>query len=307
MRTLGGGDFARSPTRWSGPGDDALAGQCRATRARRRTRTSPRADGAVHARRRQLHRGRRPGRRPRLTGWRLDAGGTASLVPRLHDDTAQDDPGQDGRLRRRPRSSTVSCSSPPRRSSSPAGSGTGSACPARSRPTSPSRLLAAYGSGPRRHRASQGPVPGPGLPRPAGRYALVKQPTEYVVGVLRASEHQADADRRQGRRSPAHRPRRPGAVALLPAERRRLAAGHCLADHRRGADPLRLRRSGPWPRATSRRSPNSSSPSQRIDAVAHLLGVDAFSDRRRPPSPTSSPTPGNLVTLALLAPEYLAN
>jgi uncharacterized protein (DUF1800 family) len=51
----------------------------------------------------------------------------------------------------------------------------------------------------------------------------------------------------------------------------------------------------------------NSSPSQRIDAVAHLLGVDAFSDRTASALNEVVADPRQLVTLALLAPEYLAN
>jgi len=51
----------------------------------------------------------------------------------------------------------------------------------------------------------------------------------------------------------------------------------------------------------------NSSPSQRIDAVAHLLGVDAFSDRSAAALREVVADPKQLVTLALLAPEYLVN
>jgi hypothetical protein len=48
-------------------------------------------------------------------------------------------------------------------------------------------------------------------------------------------------------------------------------------------------------------------PSQRLDAVAHLLGVDAYSDRTAAALREVVADPKQLVTLALIAPEYLVN
>jgi uncharacterized protein (DUF1800 family) len=48
-------------------------------------------------------------------------------------------------------------------------------------------------------------------------------------------------------------------------------------------------------------------PSARIDAAAHLLGIDAFSDRTRAALADVAGDPAALVELALLSPEYAVN
>jgi hypothetical protein len=52
---------------------------------------------------------------------------------------------------------------------------------------------------------------------------------------------------------------------------------------------------------------SASAPSQRIATVAHLLGVDAFSDRTATALREVVADPKQLVTLALISPEYLVN
>ena len=134
----------------------------------------------------------------------------------------------------------------------------------------------------------------------------MKQPTEYVVGVLRALKIKVGAT---------------GAAKDNEALRAALTG--------LGQMPFYPPNVGGWPEGTAWLTTaaaqtrfgfaewavtkgdlsqvENSSPSQRIDVVAHLLGVDAFSDRSAAALNEVVANPQQLVTLALVAPEYLVN
>ena len=135
---------------------------------------------------------------------------------------------------------------------------------------------------------------------------LVKQPTEYVVGALRAlGVTPADLQAK-----PAGDPR-----ASLPAWDRFSSIRRVSGDGRRTTTGSRPRRRWPdgssptaWPGgATSRPSPTPLG-SDRVEAAAELLAVPRWSDRRpRRPSRRAVVDPPTLVTLALVSPEYVTN
>jgi uncharacterized protein (DUF1800 family) len=179
-----------------------------------------------------------------------------------------------------------------------------------------SRLTAAYG--PRRDLTALAralftdPVftaapASPAEPGPASaRYALVKQPVEYVVGVLRALRITPPAD---GSGSDAQvlrttlnglgqLPFHPPNVGGWPAGRLWLttAAVEARMDFARWAAG-----------AGDISAVADAAPASRIDTVAHLLGVDAFSDRTRTALSDVAANPAALVEFALLSPEYLVN
>ena len=241
-----------------------------------------------------------------LTGWRLDPDGKATLVPRLHDDTPKtilgktadfDDTSFVDWILQQPGSPKFVTGRFWNRFGMPGPDPAG-----RLRPPA-GRLR----TEPRHHRAAQSPVPRPRLPRPAG--AL--RPGEAADGVRR---RRAPGPEDQGRRQPAS-PRTTQAL-------RTALTGL-------GQMPFYPPNVGGWPEGTAWLTTaaaqtrfgfaewavtkgdlsqvENSSPSQRIDAVAHLLGVDAFSDRSASALNEVVANPQQLVTLALLAPEYLVN
>ena len=138
------------------------------------------------------------------------------------------------------------------------------------------------------------------------RYALVKQPTEYVVGVLRAL-----------RITPPATGSDPDSAVLR-------AALDGL-----GQVPFDPPNVGGWPSglfwlttaAIQSRitfadwavqhgdvsAVTDAAVSARIDTAANLLGVDAFSDRTRGALSDVAADPQQLVALALLSPEYQVN
>ncbi|MBS2965351.1 DUF1800 domain-containing protein [Actinocrinis puniceicyclus] len=177
-----------------------------------------------------------------------------------------------------------------------------------------SRLVAAYGPDRDLTALARAVFTDPVFTAPAAtapssasaRYALVKQPAEYVVGALRALKINPPAD---------------GAAkesALL-----RAALGGL------GQVPFAPPNVGGWPSgrlwlttaATQARvtfahwvasvgdvsEVADAAPSARADAVAHLLGIDAFSARTRSALADLAAGPADLVELALLSPEYAVN
>ncbi|MEY9929409.1 uncharacterized protein (DUF1800 family) [Catenulispora sp. GP43] len=240
-----------------------------------------------------------------LTGWRLDADGKATLVPRLHDDTPKtilgktadfDDASFVDWILQQPASPKFV---------------TGRfwdrfGMPGPIPPDVSGRLLAAYGPNRDVTALLRALFLDPVFRGPQARYALVKQPTEYIVGVLRALNIKVDA-------------------SANSADTQVLRA----ALNGLGQMPFYPPNVGGWPEGTAWLTTaaaqtrfvfaewavtkgdlsqvQNSSPSQRIDAVAHLLGVDAFSDRSTAALTEVVADPRQLVTLALVAPEYLAN
>ena len=240
-----------------------------------------------------------------LTGWRLDASGKASVLPRLHDDTPKtilgrtadfDDTSFVDWLLQQPASPKFVTGRFWNRFGMPG-------------PIPPDvsgRLQAAYGPNRDVTALLRALFLDPVFRGPQARYALVKQPTEYVVGVLRALKIKLDASGD------------PKEVEILRTVLNGL-----------GQVPFYPPNVGGWPEGTAWLTTAAaqtrfvfaewavtkgdlsqvadSSPSQRIDAVAHLLGVDAFSDRSTAALNEVVADPKQLVTLALLAPEYLVN
>ncbi|MEY9908592.1 uncharacterized protein (DUF1800 family) [Catenulispora sp. MAP12-49] len=240
-----------------------------------------------------------------LTGWRLDAGGKATLVPRLHDDTPKtilgktadfDDTSFVDWILQQPASPKFVTGRFWDRFGMPG------PIPA----DVSGRLLAAYGPNRDVTALLRALFLDPVFRGPQARYALVKQPTEYVVGVLRALNIKVDA-----------------------SQDAKDAAALRTALDGLGQMPFYPPNVGGWPEGTAWLTTaaaqtrfvfaqwavakgdlsqvQNSSPSQRIDAVAHLLGVDAFSDRSTAALTEVVADPRQLVTLALIAPEYLAN
>lgn len=173
------------------------------------------------------------------------------------------------------------------------------------------RLTGAYGSGHDLAALARAVFTDPVFMSPASgtlsaRYALVKQPVEYVVGVLRALRITPPAD---------------GAAKESAILRAALTG--------MGQVPFLPPNVGGWPSgtlwlttaATQARivfaewaattgdlgQVADAAAADRIDAVAHLLGIDAFSDRTRSALADLAANPADLVGLALLSPEYAVN
>jgi len=138
------------------------------------------------------------------------------------------------------------------------------------------------------------------------QYALVKQPTEYVVGVLRAlkimppasGSDKASGVLRNVLNGLGQVPFDPPNVGGWPSGLLWLttAAGQARITF---AD---------WAVKTGDISAVAdAAASSRIDAAANLLGVDGFSDRTRGALSDAVADPAVLVGLALMSPEYLVN
>ena len=240
-----------------------------------------------------------------LTGWRLDPDGGSTLVPKLHDATSKtvlgksanfDDASLVDWLVQQPAS--------PKFIAARAWGRFGMPGPI---PDDVSgRLQAAYGPGRDFSALLKALFLDPVFRGPQARYALVKQPTEYVVGVLRALKIKIDATENS---------------KDVQALRSALSG--------LGQIPFYPPNVGGWPEGTAWLTTAAAqtrfvfaewavgkgdlsqvadaAPSQRIDAVAHLLGVDAYSDRSAAALREVVADPKQLVTLALVAPEYLVN
>jgi len=240
-----------------------------------------------------------------LTGWRLDPDGKATLVPKLHDDTPKTILGRTANF-----DDTSFVDWILQQPASPkfvtARFWARFGMPGPIPPDVSGRLLAAYGPNRDITALLRALFLDPVFRGPQARYALVKQPTEYVVGVLRALKIKVSAN---------------GDSKDNEALRAALTG--------LGQMPFYPPNVGGWPEGTAWLTTaaaqtrfgfaewavskgdlsqvENSSPSQRIDAVAHLLGVDAFSDRSASALNEVVANPQQLVTLALLAPEYLVN
>ncbi|NUR25245.1 MAG: DUF1800 domain-containing protein [Catenulispora sp.] len=240
-----------------------------------------------------------------LTGWRLDKDGGSNLVAKLHDATPKtvlgktadfDDAALVDWLLQQPASAKFIAARAWNRFGMPGPI-----------PDDVSgRLQAAYGPNRDVSALLKALFLDPVFRGPQARYALVKQPTEYVVGVLRALKIKVDTSENS---------------KDLQALRTALTG--------LGQIPFYPPNVGGWPEGTAWLTTaaaqtrfvfaewavgkgdlsevSTASPSQRLDAVAHLLGVDAYSDRSATALHEVVADPKQLVTLALLAPEYLVN
>jgi uncharacterized protein (DUF1800 family) len=138
------------------------------------------------------------------------------------------------------------------------------------------------------------------------QYALVKQPTEYVVGVLRALKIQPPASGsdknsavlRNALNGMGQLPFAPPNVGGWPSGLFWLTTA-AIQSRITFAD---------WAVKNGDLSAvTDAAASARIDTAGYLLGVDSFSDRTRGALSDVAGDPEQLVGLALLSPEYLVN
>jgi uncharacterized protein (DUF1800 family) len=167
-------------------------------------------------------------------------------------------------------------------------------------------LLTAYGPDRDLSALARALFTDPAFTGTAARHALVKQPVEYVVGVLRALKITPPADG-AAKDSQLLRavldglgqvPFAPPSVGGWPSGQLRLttAAAQARIDFAH------------WAAATGDISTVAdASAASRIDAAAYLLGVDAFSNRTAAALSDVAADPPSLVELALLSPEYPVN
>jgi len=138
------------------------------------------------------------------------------------------------------------------------------------------------------------------------RYALVKQPVEYVVGTMRALKITPPASGsakqfavlRTVLNGLGQVPFTPPNVGGWPSGRLWLTTA---------ATQSRIT-FAQWAAANGNLAQLAdAAPAARIDATAHLLGIDAFSARTRTALADAAGDPAELVSLALLSPEYTVN
>lgn len=140
----------------------------------------------------------------------------------------------------------------------------------------------------------------------SARYALVKQPVEYVVGAMRALKISPPTDGsatesvllRAALNGLGQLPFAPPNVGGWPSGRLWLTTA---------ATQARITFAHWAATAGDVSQVADAAPSARIDAAAHLLGIDAFSDRTRAALADVAADPAALVELALLSPEYAVN
>lgn len=160
------------------------------------------------------------------------------------------------------------------------------------------RLLAAYGPGRDVRALIRAMLLDPAFRSATTRHALVKQPIEYVVGSLRALHLTSTPEATAALRGMGQVPFAPPSVGGWPSGSAWLTASAAQA---------RLRFAG-WAAGHADLSAvQSAIPAARVDAVARLLSVDAWSARTRSALAAASTDPKRLVTLALVSPEYAVN
>jgi uncharacterized protein (DUF1800 family) len=169
-----------------------------------------------------------------------------------------------------------------------------------------SRLIAAYGPGRDLTALARALFSDAAFTGTAARYALVKEPVEYVVGTLRAlkitppasGSAKQSAELRTVLNGLGQLPFTPPNVGGWPSGRLWLTTA---------ATQSRIT-FAEWAAAAGDLSQVAdAAPGSRIDATAHLLGIDAFSDRTRAALADTAASPPELVALALLSPEYAVN
>ena len=269
----------------------------------------PRADGAVHARHRPLHRDRRQGGGPgadRLEG-RPARPARRRCVPKRHDDGSKTILGRDRRLRRRGAGRRC-CSASRRRPEFVAG-----------------RLWFRLVSAARRRRPRRGrrcwPRTGPaatsapllramlrrpGVPRPGASWSSSRWSGWSARCGSSASDPRRLAGRGSGDRLLGRGLARHGPGAVPTAERRRLAGRGGLADHRGRGRPG-CARPGCSPAKADLPTVAATSAKNRPEAVRRLLGVDAWTARTARRAQPGRRRPAGCVALAAVSPEYVVS
>ncbi len=139
----------------------------------------------------------------------------------------------------------------------------------------------------------------PEFSAPASRTGLVKQPVEYVVGALRALNLRAasvGAGLTQTLESLGQQPFAPPSVGGWPQNRYWLTTSFALA---------RLRFATAVAQKAKLDAIASAPPPERPAAVARLLSVDGWGRTTAAALAQASADPKTLLTLALVAPEYV--
>jgi uncharacterized protein (DUF1800 family) len=234
-----------------------------------------------------------------LTGWRVDrAAGTASLVPGRHDDAAVTLLGRTGKIDVDGYADLLV------------------GHPAHV-PFLASRIWLRYGSGDAAPRASTDRLVAagrnatamlaalstdPAFPATAGR--LVKQPVEWLTGAVRQlgvdTGKLTDKQRKQllgSMRALGQVPFRPPSVGGWPSAAAWLTTSSAQARLRSGQVLVALA-----PKAID--ALTAAARTDRLDALARLLVVDAWTDRTRAALTGAAGEPGRLLALGLATPEY---
>ncbi|MEP6696963.1 MAG: DUF1800 domain-containing protein [Pseudonocardiales bacterium] len=230
-----------------------------------------------------------------LTGWRIDkATGVASLRPAGHDNRPKtvlgqtadfDDQSLVDLLLAQPASAPFVAKLLWRRMVSPADPS----------PAVLARLLAAYGPGRDVTALVRAVLLDPAFRSATARHALVKQPIEYVVGTLRALRLPAGPEVAVTLRGMGQVPFAPPNVGGWPSGSVWLTASSAQA---------RVGFAGWAARQADLSALSRAVPAARIDGVARLLSVDAWTPRTRNALAAASTDPQRLLTLALASPEY---
>jgi len=160
------------------------------------------------------------------------------------------------------------------------------------------RLLGAYGPGRDLGALIRAILLDPAFRSGSTRHALVKQPVEYVVGTLRALRLSSGPHALTALRSLGQVPLQPPSVGGWPAGQAWLTTSSAQA---------RLRFAQWAARTADLSALDKQPPAARIDAVARLLSVEAWTPRTRTALAAASVDPDRLLTLALVSPEYVVN
>jgi uncharacterized protein (DUF1800 family) len=238
-----------------------------------------------------------------LTGWRVDrAAGRAELVPRQHAEgpktvlghTADlDDRGLVDLLVAQPASARFVATRLWLRLAAP------QPPPA----ATLSRLVAGYGPNRDLRGLLRALLTDPAFRGPAARQALVKTPVEYAVGLLRALRLPVDRDGGTASKQLAGSLQALGQVPFYPPNVGGWPGG--VAWLSTAATQARIQLAQRAARAADLSAIAAAPQRDRPDAVARLLCVDAWTPRTRSVLADAAADPVRLVTLALVAPEYV--